>query len=107
MDVKWLEQAFLNLAVNAVNAMPDGGELIFNVKQLKNKINVICADTGIGISPKNLSKIFDPFFTTREDGVGLGLSLSHQIIEDHKGSIQIESKEKVGTQVVVEIPMLT
>ena len=107
IDVKWLEQAFLNLAVNAINAMPNGGELKFNVKQIKNTIKVSCADTGQGISKKNLSKIFDPFFTTREDGVGLGLSLTHQIFEDHNGSIRIESKEKIGTNAIVEIPIQT
>ena len=106
-DAKWLEQAFLNLAVNAINAMPDGGELKFYVEQIKNTIKVNCTDTGHGISKKNISKIFDPFFTTREDGVGLGLSLTHQIFEDHKGSMQIESKEKVGTEVIVEIPIQT
>ena len=105
IDAKWLEQAFLNLAVNAINAMPNGGELKFYVEQIKNTIKVNCTDTGHGISKKNISKVFDPFFTTREDGVGLGLSLTHQIFEDHKGSIQIESKEKVGTEVIVEIPI--
>ena len=104
IDAKWLEQAFLNLAVNAINAMPDGGKLKFNLEQTKNIIKVICTDTGQGISKKNLSKIFDPFFTTREDGVGLGLSLTHQIFEDHKGTIQIKSKENIGTEVIVEIP---
>jgi len=107
IDAKWLEQAFLNLAVNAINAMPEGGQLKFDVDQKQNNIQVICADTGQGISKKNLSKIFDPFFTTREDGVGLGLSLTHQIFEDHNGSIRIESKEKIGTEAIVEIPVQT
>jgi len=107
IDAKWLEQAFLNLAVNAVNAMPHGGELVFTLTQTKNKITVICSDTGQGISKKNLSKIFDPFFTTREDGVGLGLSLTHQIFEDHKSTIKIESKVNIGTKVIVEIPIQT
>jgi len=105
IDAKWLEQAFLNLGVNAINAMPHGGELAFTLKQITNKITVICSDTGQGISKKNLAKIFDPFFTTREDGVGLGLSLTHQIFEDHKSTIKIESEENVGTKVIVEIPI--
>ena len=105
IDAKWLEQAFLNLAVNAINAMPHGGELAFTLEQTMNKITAICSDTGQGISKKNLSKIFDPFFTTREDGVGLGLSLTHQIFEDHKSTIKIESKENIGTKVIVEIPV--
>jgi signal transduction histidine kinase len=87
--------------------MPDGGDFKIVVKQLTRKIKVNFIDTGHGISKKNLTKIFDPFFTTREDGVGLGLSLTHQIFEDHDGSIQIESKEEVGTNVLVEIPIQT
>jgi len=106
IDAKWLEQAFLNLAVNAINAMPEGGILKFKIAQLTKEIKVICEDNGHGISKENLTKIFDPFFTTREDGVGLGLSLTHQIFEDHQGTIQIDSEENVGTKVVVKIPMI-
>jgi signal transduction histidine kinase len=106
LDEKWLEQAFLNLILNAIQAMPTGGELKvyisanFNLKELTVKIE----DAGIGISKANLSKIFDPFYTTREDGVGLGLSLCHQIISDHNGQMQVESTFKKGTIIKIRFP---
>ena len=107
LDEKWLEQAFLNLILNAIQAMPRGGELKisasadFNQKLLTVKIE----DTGVGISKINLSKIFDPFYTTREDGVGLGLSLCHQIISDHNGLMQVESTIDKGTTVKISFPI--
>ncbi len=107
IDKKWLEQAFLNFALNAINAMPDGGELIISSVLDKKKKNLIItfSDTGVGIARKNLSKIFDPFFTTHKDGVGLGLSLSYQIIKDHQGFINIESKLNAGTNVIILLPI--
>ncbi|MDO9578433.1 MAG: tetratricopeptide repeat protein [Candidatus Cloacimonadales bacterium] len=107
LDEKWLEQAFQNLILNAIQAMPQGGELKisasadFNHKELTVKIK----DTGVGISKANLSKIFDPFYTTREDGVGLGLSLCHQIITDHNGKMQVESAVNKGTTIKIGFPI--
>ncbi|MBL7148442.1 MAG: tetratricopeptide repeat protein [Candidatus Cloacimonetes bacterium] len=107
LDTKWLEQAFLNLFLNAINAMPDGGKLTVSGEDDKKSKQLIITieDTGTGISKSDLSKIFDPFFSTREDGVGLGLSLCHQIIEDHKGKIEIESQINKGTKVIVTFPI--
>ena len=107
LDIKWLEQAFLNLFLNAINAMPDGGKLTVNGENDRKSKQLIITieDTGTGISKTNLSKIFDPFFSTREDGVGLGLSLCHQIIEDHKGKIEIKSQINKGTKVIVALPI--
>jgi len=101
IDKKWLEQAFTNLVLNAVQAMPAGG--ILKIKdQIKNdQFQIIISDNGRGISKRDLKKIFDPFFTTKEDGVGLGLSLAHQIIKDHNGRLQIESKLDKGTNVII------
>lgn len=101
IDKKWLEQAFLNLILNSVQAMPAGG--ILEIKELKtvDQLQIIISDTGSGISEKDLKKIFDPFFTTKEDGVGLGLSLAHQIILDHNGHLQIESQLAKGTDVII------
>ncbi|MCK4654315.1 MAG: GHKL domain-containing protein, partial [Candidatus Cloacimonetes bacterium] len=108
LDTKWLEQAFLNLFLNAINAMPNGGKLTVSVEDDKKSKHLIITveDTGTGISKTNLSKIFDPFFSTREDGVGLGLSLCHRIIEDHKGKIEIESQINKGTKVFVTLPII-
>ncbi len=107
IDKKWLEQAFLNFTLNAINAMPDGGELIISsdLDKKKKKIVITFSDTGTGIDRKNLSKIFDPFFTTRKDGVGLGLSLSYQIIKDHQGLINIESELNKGTKIIILLPI--
>jgi signal transduction histidine kinase len=63
-------------------------------------------DTGCGIAPEDMSKIFDPFFTTKEDGVGLGLSVSHGIIQEHKGTIDVESEKGKGTVFHVQFPLL-
>jgi len=101
IDKKWLEQAFMNLILNAVQAMPEGGILKIKDQVKNDQFQIIISDTGRGISRKDLKKIFDPFFTTKEDGVGLGLSLAHQIIKDHNGRLQIESKEGKGTDVVI------
>ena len=104
-------EIFLNLFINAVDAMPEGGKLQVEglVERPDHKkedfLAIRVSDTGVGIKRENLSKIFDPFYTTREDGVGLGLSLCHQIISDHNGNMQIESKEKVGTKVFLTFPI--
>ncbi|MCF7793822.1 MAG: tetratricopeptide repeat protein [Candidatus Cloacimonetes bacterium] len=107
LDAKWLQQAFQNFILNSIQAMPNGGKLKISGKaDFKNEqLTVIIEDSGFGISQENLSKIFDPFYTTREDGVGLGLSLCHQIISDHNGNMQIESEEKVGTKVYLTFPI--
>ncbi len=107
LDEKWLQQALQNLILNAVQAMPDGGKLKISAQpQFKEKkLIILIEDNGIGISKDKITKIFDPFYTTREDGVGLGLSLCYQIISDHNGSLQIESKENIGTKVILTFPI--
>ena len=107
LDEKWFEQAFQNIILNAIQAMPEGGDLKvlcssdFNRKEL----SILIEDSGIGIPRKNISKIFDPFFTTKDDGVGLGLSLCHQIISDHNGKMNIDSKIDKGTRVTLVFPI--
>ncbi|KQC11867.1 MAG: hypothetical protein APR54_10440 [Candidatus Cloacimonas sp. SDB] len=101
IDKKWLEQAFLNLILNSLQAMPTGGKLKIKEQISEDKLEIIISDTGTGISDKVLKKIFDPFFTTKEDGVGLGLSLAHQIIIDHNGTLVIESEKGRGTDVII------
>jgi len=101
LDKKWMEQAFLNLILNSVQSMPQGGALSISSSSVKDQIQIQISDKGCGISKRDLKKIFDPFFTTKEDGVGLGLSLAHQIIKDHNGRMQIESVQGKGTDVYV------
>ena len=113
-----LEQVFLNLAVNAADAMPNGGTLRFEVAQVERihpeiggapralqAITVI--DTGRGIPPEHLERVFDPFFTTKEvgSGTGLGLSISYGIVQEHGGWIEIDSRPGAGTRVTVLLPL--
>jgi len=106
LDEKQLEQAFLNFILNALDAMPDGGHLMINAYPdfKANEIVINFMDTGDGIAPENLNKLFTPFFSTKENGVGLGLCLSHQVINHHKGRVNIESKFGQGTDIEVRLP---
>ncbi|MBI1810493.1 MAG: PAS domain-containing protein, partial [Nitrospirae bacterium] len=88
-DHQKMHQVFLNLGMNAIEAMPDGGELSVSAKRSGNSFEVVFKDTGIGVSQKNLEKIFYPFFTTKDEGTGLGLAIAYRIIEEHKGKIDV------------------
>jgi len=108
LDSDLLEQTFLNLILNSLDAMPNGGKLtiaaLVNIQQ--NEIVVSFVDTGGGISPENLDKVIEPFFTTKETGIGLGLSFVRHAIDCHKGKISIKSKIDQGTEVMVRFPIL-
>lgn len=94
-DVEMLKQVFLNLVLNAVQAMPGGGRLgietFLDRSGPESVADIRISDTGIGIPEENLQKIFDPFFTGREEGTGLGLAIVHNIVDTHRGSIDVES----------------
>ena len=106
-DAIQLQQVFTNIIMNAHQAMPDGGELRITTRKLGNEIHVLFADTGNGIPSEDLKHIFDPFFTTKEvgQGTGLGLSVSYGIVRNHNGTIEVESRQKVGTIFVVRLPI--
>lgn len=102
-----LEQVFLNLIVNAIDAMPGGGTLTVHLTQpTSDLVEVSIADTGIGIEPDALDQIFEPFYTTKErgKGTGLGLLVSQRIIHDHGGKISAESESGVGTRMSIMLP---
>ena len=103
-----MEQLFLNLVLNAVQAMPRGGELMLRTRVGDDSVVAEVRDTGTGISEKIRDRIFDPFFTTREvgEGTGLGLSVSDSITAAHGGTIEVKSTLKVGTIFRVELPRL-
>ncbi|MDD5303547.1 MAG: ATP-binding protein [Elusimicrobia bacterium] len=104
-DPGQIEQVFLNLFINAANAMPHGGALTVTARaEPEGSLLVEVRDTGKGISSADLEHVFRPFFTTRENGSGLGLPLSRQIIVAHDGDIWIESVPDRGTSVFVRLP---
>ncbi len=108
MDPRRIQQVLLNLIINSVHAMPDGGKLDISAFREEDAGMFVfqVADTGSGIPKEHLARIFDPFFTTREvsKGSGLGLSISHGIIEQHGGTIQVDSTPGRGTTFTVRLP---
>ncbi|MBI5474350.1 MAG: hypothetical protein HY961_18590 [Ignavibacteriae bacterium] len=101
-----LKQVFLNLMINARDAMPQGGELSIIATRRNGCVQIQVADTGVGIPPEHLGKIFDAFFTTKKEvsGVGLGLSVSYGIVQQHKGAITVSSVVGAGTTFTIELP---
>lgn len=103
-----IQQVFMNIALNAYQAMTDGGELkITTGLSEEDFIEISFTDTGHGISQENINKIFDPFFTTRDvgEGTGLGLSISYRITKDHHGEIKVKSEEGKGTTFSIYLPV--
>ena len=105
VDGERIKQVFVNLILNAVQAMPEGGKL--SIKTLRNEkyVKVEFADTGEGIAEEDLPSVFDPFYTTKDGGIGLGLSISHQIIKSHGGFIDVASTKSAGTVFTVHLPV--
>ncbi|MBS1192949.1 MAG: histidine kinase, partial [Nitrospirae bacterium] len=106
LDPDQMQQVFLNLLLNARDAMPDGGKLDITVTQSNNHVEMVFADTGGGIDTEVKDKVFDPFFTTKGPtrGTGLGLSICYSIVKDHGGTIEIESEKNRGTKFIIKIP---
>ncbi len=112
VDKNQLQQVLLNLMMNAVEAMRQGGSLRLSTSQVKSDGQRLCAiaiaDTGEGIAAEHLSRLFEPFFTTKRDrkGTGLGLSVSKTIVESHGGTLQVESDVGRGTTMTIRLPIL-
>jgi two-component system NtrC family sensor kinase len=109
LDPSQIERVFLNLIINAADAMNGNGQLTLstNLNRTKTCIEINVQDNGYGISEENMEKIFDPFFTTKETGhgVGLGLAISYGIVKDHNGNISVESEAGKGTTFTVSFPL--
>jgi signal transduction histidine kinase len=104
-DAAMLRQAFLNLALNACQAMPQGGALRLSCALGPgSRVEVRFEDTGVGIAPANLEKIFDLYFTTKHDGTGIGLSMVYRIVQLHDGEIEVQSTPGHGTTFRVLLP---
>ncbi|HEX7550308.1 MAG TPA: ATP-binding protein, partial [Candidatus Methylomirabilis sp.] len=117
-DEALLKQAFLNIALNALEAMPDGGDLaistrladpataeILDSEPRQEWVEAVFDDTGCGILEEHLGRVFDPFFTTKKDGTGLGLAITYRIIENHRGIIRVMSQPGKGTTFVITLPL--
>lgn len=105
IDKMSMEQVFVNFILNALDAMKNGGELSITVDAESEELVITFADTGEGIQSQDLEKIFNPFYTTKPNGVGLGLAVTHRIIQAHKGKIDAESQVNEGTKVTVRLPI--
>ena len=104
-DAAMLRQAFMNLAINACQAMPNGGTLrLVCAAGSRNRVEIRCEDTGVGIPPANLEKIFDLYFTTKHHGTGIGLSMVYRIVQLHDGEIEVRSTPGHGTTFRVLLP---
>lgn len=114
MDRQQIKQVLLNLFLNAMDSMLDGGNLVVRTHRLtrgddKDWVQIVVGDSGSGITKENLEHIFDPFFTTKHEskereGTGLGLSIVHQIIQEHRGSIEVQSQVGEGTTFYITLP---
>ena len=113
IDREQMKQVFMNLILNAIQAMKEGGSIYISTRPyFKNEggepeqfVQVEIRDTGVGIPEENLDHIFDPFFTSKDEGSGLGLSISHQIVQEHGGYVTVESKIGAGTSFFINLPV--
>jgi signal transduction histidine kinase len=104
-DPSKIKQVIMNLSLNAVESMIDGGELYIECRERNGDYGeIIVRDTGVGMTEEEREKIFNPFYTTKDDGTGLGMAITHRIVEEHAGFVNIDSTPGQGTTVAVRIP---
>jgi PAS domain S-box-containing protein len=99
-------QVFINIATNAIQAMPEGGKLEVKARLRGEEVEVSFRDSGVGIAEENLEKIFEPLFTSKAKGIGLGLAVIKAMVEGHGGRIEVESEEGKGSRFIVKLPIL-
>jgi two-component system sensor histidine kinase PilS (NtrC family) len=105
LDPGALRQAIWNLCLNAVEAMPGGGELTIAAVQSPESLELSVTDTGHGIAAHDLGQLFEPFFSTKPEGNGLGLALVHRVVRDHGGTVDVQSEPSVGTTFTLTLPV--
>jgi signal transduction histidine kinase len=103
-DPDRLQQILINIIKNAIEASPEGGTLAIETFSTDSRVGIRVTDQGAGIGPEDRERIFEPFFSTKERGSGLGLCISQRIVDEHGGSIRVESPEGGGTSFVIELP---
>ena len=104
VDGMQLERVFVNLTKNAVQAMPHGGQLSITTSERRDHVEITFTDTGKGITKENMNEIFQPLFTTKARGIGMGLAICKKIVEQHDGTIDVESKVGTGTTFTIKLP---
>ncbi len=104
IDAQQLRQALWNLCLNAIEAMPDGGEIVVGAAERRDRIEVWVTDTGDGIAATDLPQIFEPFFSTKPGGSGLGLALVHRTVVEHGGQVDVRSALGEGTTFTITLP---
>jgi diguanylate cyclase (GGDEF)-like protein len=105
MDQDKMLQMLLNVIKNAFEAMPEQGSVHIRLSTYNNKAIIEITDTGTGIPQSELEKVFLPFYTTKETGTGLGLSICHKIVQDHQGTLEVESESDKGTKLIITVPL--
>jgi PAS domain S-box-containing protein len=106
-DIHQLQEVFVNLFINAYQAMPEGGVLTVKTENLSDEFaQISISDTGCGITTESLKNIFMPFFSTKKEGTGLGLSICYNIIKNHGGTIEVDSQARKGTTFIIKLPFL-
>jgi signal transduction histidine kinase len=104
-DREQLYRAFMNIFMNSIQALENKGQITVNIIPGRDNYTVVIEDNGPGIKREHMERIFNPFFTTKDKGSGLGLSIVKKIVEGHNGSITIESPERHGTRVIINLPV--
>jgi two-component system, sporulation sensor kinase E len=105
LDERLMKQALLNLVKNALAAMPGGGKLRLAAERVEDEVRLTVEDSGVGISEEDLPKIFEPYFTTKENGTGLGLTITFKIVREHDGEITVSSRPGQGSSFTINLPV--
>jgi two-component system, NtrC family, nitrogen regulation sensor histidine kinase NtrY len=106
VDPDLLHRALQNLVLNAIDAMPQGGELTIRTGALTDRIQIVVSDTGCGLTEEECRRLFTPYFTTKQYGTGLGLAIVQSVVSDHEGTISVESAKDQGTTFRIELPRI-
>jgi signal transduction histidine kinase len=103
-DPDLLHRALQNLVLNAIDALPQGGELAIRTRDLGDRIELSVSDTGCGLTQEECERLFTPYYTTKQHGTGLGLAIVQSVVSDHGGKISVESTKERGTTFRIELP---